>query len=84
MRLAEDKNNWRNNDQIVSKVDENYKHTDPGSSMNLKKKNDEEKHREAHHYQIVKNQWLRILQTAREKNITQRGKRKIIRSMANF
>lgn len=67
MGLAEDRNNWRNNDQIVSKVDENYKHTDPGSSVNLKKKNDEEKHREAHHYQIVKNQWLRTLQTAREK-----------------
>lgn len=67
MGLTEDKNNWRNNDQIVSKVDENYKFTDPRSSMKLKKKNDEEKHRETHDYQIVKNQWLRILQTARGK-----------------
>lgn len=43
--FAEDKNNWRNNDHVVSKVDENYKHTDPRSSVNLKEKNDEEKQR---------------------------------------
>lgn len=41
--MAVDKNNWRNNEQIVSKVFEYYKHTDPRSSMDIKEKTDEEK-----------------------------------------
>lgn len=52
-RLAGDKNNLINNGHTVSKVFEYYKHTDPRRLMNIKEKNDEEKHREAHNYQIV-------------------------------
>lgn len=39
----ETKDNWKNNDQIVSTFYENFKHTDLRSSVNLKITNDEEK-----------------------------------------
>lgn len=73
--FAEDKNNWRNNDHIVSKVDENYKHTDPRSSVKLKEKNNEEKQRGT----SLSNYWKPVIKnltnSRRKRTLLKEGKK---------
>lgn len=52
-RGKERRNVWRNNDWKHSKLDENYKPTDPNTMVNPKHKKHEENNTKVHHNQTA-------------------------------